>query len=805
MNTFANNDFKIIAVRILPGCAPHIRKCLKEGGVYNLCNDYEIGTDGTRISRSSNNIPPIESTFFSSCENGSPKINIAAIVGKNGEGKSALIEVIIRIINNCAKEFDFDPFDSLHFVDGVSAELYYSLKGSVYCLVCNNRHNNDNRVIDLYKYVKAGDCLTRNEKPEPRNAIYPAFFYTLVSNYSHYAYNVGDYRQEWTSTDNDKSENCWLHHVFHKNDGYQVPLSLHPYRDWGSININTESHLSKQRLLTLFVHSYSKQEDNKTPFHVVNGKTAVALKLNDIGYSKLQTKTISQYFREHKNSILLADYTDILIYENDKTSLTIGAISALKKVYERYIHQTPEIHAFIDKLLEWDLIQDALPYNSDIKELLDVIEPTLGDTLNYDDAKRASSIIQLMRNYEKFNLCQLQRIALLEDVCELWRRGGFIVDGKRLMIDNPLDCIMKKYEDMSDKEKIVHYIIYKTISIFTTYPAYKKSTRQYEERTIFFEGESIFLTDLKRELSYAFDNPITMLEKDWESDSHVTQKLKQAYNYVYGSNPTKAIYTDKELYASYNGDSMLDLKRLSDKYKESLLHFENFPPPIFSWDICFRTEGGKEYVTLDSFSSGEKQKLNNIGAIIYHLLNINSVSQHHLKYHAVNIILEEIEIYFHPEWQREFVNYLLTTIRQFDLGLIDSINIILVTHSPYILSDIPKCNVLFLKDGRQIHDMQENTFGANIVSLLKNGFFLPSMPMGEFAYQKINSLFRILHSGDFDVTNIEKLKAEIMMVGEPVIRQQLQSLLNSYLKIGENPEMLNAILKIMRHKDDRPE
>ena len=62
-------------------------------------------------------------------------------------------------------------------------------------------------------------------------------------------------------------------------------------------------------------------------------------------------------------------------------------------------------------------------------------------------------------------------------------------------------------------------------------------------------------------------------------------------------------------------------------------------------------------------------------------------------------MLEEIELYFHPEWQRSFTCNLMEIIGQLTFKQIRSINVLYVTHSPYILSDIPKTNVLFLKNG----------------------------------------------------------------------------------------------------------
>lgn len=94
---------------------------------------------------------------------------------------------------------------------------------------------------------RKGDNMSTKEK------LSNFFFYTLVNNYSIYAYNSFDYKEENTSfeyeakirkkkyaTDDERS---WLNGIFHKNDGYQVPLVLSPYRDKGNININLENEL----------------------------------------------------------------------------------------------------------------------------------------------------------------------------------------------------------------------------------------------------------------------------------------------------------------------------------------------------------------------------------------------------------------------------------------------------------------------------------------------------------------------------------------------------------------------------------
>jgi hypothetical protein len=62
----------------------------------------------------------------------------------------------------------------------------------------------------------------------------------------------------------------------------------------------------------------------------------------------------------------------------------------------------------------------------------------------------------------------------------------------------------------------------------------------------------------------------------------------------------------------------------------------------------------------------------------------------------------------------------------------------IVTHSPFVLSDIPVQNILFLKkNGEKASKEGMASFGANIHTMLVNSFFLKGGAMGEFAKETI--------------------------------------------------------------------
>lgn len=97
---------------------------------------------------------------------------------------------------------------------------------------------------------------------------------------------------------------------------------------------------------------------------------------------------------------------------------------------------------------------------------------------------------------------------------------------------------------------------------------------------------------------------------------------------------------------------------------------------------------------FNNFSSGEKQKLYSIHSVIYHLRNLKSVqeliidendpNEKMIYYKNVNIIFDEIELYSHPDFQRTFLNDLLKAINSV-YQRYDNLNILFITHSPFIL------------------------------------------------------------------------------------------------------------------------
>jgi hypothetical protein len=189
-------------------------------------------------------------------------------------------------------------------------------------------------------------------------------------------------------------------------------------------------------------------------------------------------------------------------------------------------------------------------------------------------------------------------------------------------------------------------------------------------------------------------------------------------------------------------------------------------------------------IPFNRLSSGEKQLTYQLTTIVYHILNIKSVSPDNIRYNDVNIVLDEIEVCFHPDYQRKFIKNLLEVLKRLKLNESFGIHLLMTTHSPFILSDIPSSQIMYLEEGERLQGNRlkgmPNPFAANVSEILHQSFFLDKGFMGEFARDRILSLARFLK----DEATVEDVKfwidqdieAFLEELSEPYIKNQLRLL-----------------------------
>lgn len=750
-----DDAFYVFAVQVNSESSTGKRK-LTCGEPYYLLDGFKI--QGDRILVSKDRYKKTVYDYYGEGGFSTPHVSFSAIVGENGAGKSSLIEFEIRLINNFSaivfgEYAKVDGWPHLHFIDGVEGELYYLLKQNVYrlcvagrdvklyCYYWQEEEENDNIVFKKPIEIIKSHVVPKLGEPirsayaysttyfESLKNLLPRFFYTVVLNQSAYAYNTNDFASECNCEEyevkvrrgynkNEKGERipysiedkCWLSGLFHKNDGYQIPIVLTPYRFEGNYDINLENKLAYERLISIMV----MEDDNG---RVINGHLRV---------------TSFDLKRKPCN------------YDLD------------------YIHQRLGFRQF---------------GSDDYEKMKSILLETWNSHVGFDIVASSSSYVY--------------------------------------------------------RSQAINYLVCKTLKIACTYDAYRDFRFRYILKEEPFDEESFQ----------------KLVQMTIANNSHVTNKLYRTIAYLIWDiyeilgetkdKPLKIRIADinKRWRNAFNERRI----ELTSNIGSSLITEASIPPPFFDTAIGLVELNTGVYVPFEFLSSGEKQQAYSISALVYHLKNLDSVrddnsSSERFAYPYIQLVLEEVELYYHPELQRQLIKNILDGIKQANLRNIKWISICIVTHSPFVLSDIPSNNVLALrKDGGDVSKIP--CFASNIHEMLKQSFFLKHGTTGDLAtwtttriakclriyrwineiepapafftslqdipeeyafiktYKTLNSPLRFSKKGFQYVYSPEVLLSQINLIGEPVIRRVL---LDDYKRtFPENKEDYKESLKAL--------
>lgn len=201
-------------------------------------------------------------------------------------------------------------------------------------------------------------------------------------------------------------------------------------------------------------------------------------------------------------------------------------------------------------------------------------------------------------------------------------------------------------------------------------------------------------------------------------------------------------------------------------------------------------------------SSGQKSLLN-LFSRFYSLADEINPESNRLK-SSILILLDEGDLYFHPEWQRRFFR----TVLDFLASLFPNkkIQIVLASNSPFLASDLPKSNVIFINKDREVLpsiNSREETFASNIHTLFADSFFMDEALIGEFAKSKIDEIIDYLQNAQYDTELNEKYRAIVNIIGEPIIKYKIEELWIEKMGREEEIKILqNRINQLQNRTDD---
>jgi len=141
------------------------------------------------------------------------------------------------------------------------------------------------------------------------------------------------------------------------------------------------------------------------------------------------------------------------------------------------------------------------------------------------------------------------------------------------------------------------------------------------------------------------------------------------------------------------------------------------------------------------------------------------------------LVMDEADLTYHPDWQRRFISVITAFLQEiYPKECCKEMQILLSTHSPLLLGDMPQHNVIYLKTNEITGTTEVDnsgrleTFGQNIHLILRDSFFLHKGTIGEFVGKKIQDITNGLESIRMFV---EKWKSGVVEVGEKEAKQYI--------------------------------
>ena len=349
-------------------------------------------------------------------------------------------------------------------------------------------------------------------------------------------------------------------------------------------------------------------------------------------------------------------------------------------------------------------------------------------------------------------------------------RGNIIGEWNKYVDGNLYDYATRRLYG----EKALNYLCYKTLKISSEYP---------DIHRFFFSNNANKKSAFKDKEINQLSKLINKLAKD---TSHITRKIRGTLFYlVYGLFDFSADGTeiDVTIISRHCAEVIKKIPKYREDFMVVNIHAngleELVPPPFIKAEVALRDTLSEESVTFNSMSSGEKQFIYSLTGIMMMLVNLDSVrpndNSQTVAYKNVNIILEEIELYFHPDLQRRLIKGIIEMLYQGNFQRIENVNFMVVTHSPFVLSDIPANNILALdKNGYPTNHTQKiiKSFSANIHDILRHPFFLKNGAVGEFAKDFLSELSLELNDYNGKNTyNSDHIKEKIDLIDEPIIHK----------------------------------
>lgn len=338
-------------------------------------------------------------------------------------------------------------------------------------------------------------------------------------------------------------------------------------------------------------------------------------------------------------------------------------------------------------------------------------------------------------------------------------------------INEFLSDFRKRANDVKDDNKFYYLLVYsyflETLKILNSYPSRDeyRNTPQY------------FIKELNENIGFNHRN----LKR---TEDIVKELLRWMFSVVEGLLKFENIKYRKDLDSFLvNLQNLYGFRNISNNFRVEAItegsRSRRTDYFVFDYDVTnprndnsyLRLFQNQRIFNVDwvGISSGHKAYLNIFSLLFYELKGVRKEN--------LLICIDEGDLYLHPQWQIEFFDKLLNVLPKIYDG---GIQLILTSHSPFLLSDLPKQNISIIDTNAEKPtfngiDLKKETFAGNIYNLYAEPFFLGNERTSVFAKKKIEYLLKALAIDKTGLTKAQRanLIHQISLIGDDVIRLHL--------------------------------
>ena len=164
-------------------------------------------------------------------------------------------------------------------------------------------------------------------------------------------------------------------------------------------------------------------------------------------------------------------------------------------------------------------------------------------------------------------------------------------------------------------------------------------------------------------------------------------------------------------------------------------------------------DGKVDILPLHYLSDGAKSILAIASDIAYRMAVLNPHLLGKVTEETDGIVLiDEIDMHLHPSWQRKVIDSLHKTFPK--------VQFILTTHSPTVLTNVPKENIRILNNG-EIYTPDVNTRGRDVNSILREIMHTAIRPSD--VTEKLNAFSKAIEDEDLDTAQkiLDELRVQL--------------------------------------------